>query len=65
MGKGLYKTDDIDLVKYLVFDATGNLAFQGVGEAVEDGYWTVTLSADATAGLEAGWPHAGRGGAGT
>jgi peptide/nickel transport system substrate-binding protein len=49
-----YAVDDIDLVKYLVFDATGELAFQGEGEAVEDGYWTVTLSADATGGLEAG-----------
>jgi peptide/nickel transport system substrate-binding protein len=49
-----YAMADIDLVKYLVFDATGELAFQGEGEAVEDGYWTVTLSADATGGLEAG-----------
>jgi peptide/nickel transport system substrate-binding protein len=49
-----YAVDDIELVKYLVFDATGELAFQGEGEAVEDGYWTVTLGADATGGLEAG-----------
>jgi peptide/nickel transport system substrate-binding protein len=49
-----YAVDDIDLVKYLVFDATGALAFQGDAEAVEDGYWTVTLDADTTGGLEAG-----------
>jgi peptide/nickel transport system substrate-binding protein len=49
-----YAVADIDLVKYLVFDATGELAFQGDAEAVEDGYWTVTLGADATGGLTAG-----------
>ncbi|MFL7868096.1 MAG: ABC transporter substrate-binding protein [Anaerolineales bacterium] len=49
-----YAVDDIDMVKYLVFDATGELAFQGEGEAVEDGYWTVTLAADATGGLASG-----------
>jgi peptide/nickel transport system substrate-binding protein len=46
-----YAVDDIDMVKYLVFDATGNLALQGDGEAVEDGYWNVTVD---TSGLEAG-----------
>ena len=49
-----YAMADIDLVKYLVFNATGELAFQGAADAVEDGYWTVTLGADATADLEAG-----------
>jgi peptide/nickel transport system substrate-binding protein len=49
-----YAVADIDLVKFLVFDATGALAFKGDGEAVEDGYWTVTLTADQTALLEAG-----------
>jgi len=49
-----YAVDDIDLVKYLVFDATGALAFKGDAEAVEDGYWTVTLSSDITSALEAG-----------
>lgn len=49
-----YAMDDIDMVKYLVFDATGALASKGDAEAVEDGYWTVTLSADVTGALEAG-----------
>jgi peptide/nickel transport system substrate-binding protein len=49
-----YAVDDIDLVKYLVFDATGSLAFKGDADAVEDGYWTVTLGADVTGALEAG-----------
>ena len=49
-----YAVDDIDMVKYLVFDATGAMAFKGDAEAVEDGYWQVVLSADATGGLEAG-----------
>jgi peptide/nickel transport system substrate-binding protein len=53
-GGAPYAVDDIDLVKYLVFDATGELAFQGDADAVEDGYWTVTLSADDMANLEAG-----------
>lgn len=49
-----YAVDDIDLVKYLVFDATGALAFQGDADAVDDGYWTVTLGTDVTGALEAG-----------
>jgi len=49
-----YAVDDIDLVKFLVFDATGALAFKGDADAVEDGYWTVTLGADVTGDLEAG-----------
>jgi len=49
-----YAVDDIDLVKFLVFDATGELAFKGDADAVEDGYWTVTLGADVTGALEAG-----------
>jgi peptide/nickel transport system substrate-binding protein len=49
-----YAVDDIDMVKYLVFDATGELAFKGDAEAVEDGYWEVVLGADITGALEAG-----------
>jgi peptide/nickel transport system substrate-binding protein len=49
-----YAVDDIDQVKFLVFDATGELAFVGEADAVEDGYWTATLSADVTGALEAG-----------
>lgn len=49
-----YAVADIAEVKYLLFDATGALAEVGVAEAVGDGEWTVTLSADTTGALEAG-----------
>jgi peptide/nickel transport system substrate-binding protein len=49
-----YAVDDIAEVKYLLFGADGSLAEVGQAEAVEDGYWTVTLSADSTSALEAG-----------
>ncbi len=49
-----YAIGDIDMVKFLVFDATGELAFQGDAEAVEDGYWQVVVSADMSAELAAG-----------
>lgn len=49
-----YPVADISLAKYLVFDATGALAHTGDADPVEDGYWTVTLDADLTGGLEAG-----------
>ncbi len=49
-----YPVDDIDNVKYLVLDATGNVAFVGEAEAVEDGLWEITLDADVTGDLEAG-----------
>ena len=42
------------MVRYLVFDATGELVEVGDGVAVEDGYWTVTLSADMTGSLTEG-----------
>jgi peptide/nickel transport system substrate-binding protein len=49
-----YAVADIDMVKYLVFDALGELVFVGEGTAVEDGHWQAVLSADVTGGLEAG-----------
>jgi peptide/nickel transport system substrate-binding protein len=49
-----YAMDDIAEVKYLLFDATGALAEVGAAEAVEDGLWQVTLSAETTGALEAG-----------
>jgi peptide/nickel transport system substrate-binding protein len=49
-----YPADDMKMVKYLLFDATGQLAHVGEAEAVEDGYWQATLSADVTGALEAG-----------
>jgi len=49
-----YPADEIAEVKYLVFDATGELAFSGAGEVLADGQLQVTLSADDTAALVAG-----------
>lgn len=49
-----YALEDIDMVSYLVFDATGALVLKGDAEAVEDGYFQITLDADATSQLAAG-----------
>lgn len=49
-----YKVNDVISVSYLVFGATGELAFSGTAEAVSDGVWKVTLPADKTATLTAG-----------
>ena len=46
-----YPAADMSMVTYLVFDATGALAMKGDAEAVEDGYYTITLdTSDLTAG---------------
>jgi hypothetical protein len=49
-----YAVDDIDMVKYLVFGASSELATVGEGEAVEDGRWRAVLGADVTSALQAG-----------
>ena len=49
-----YPSDEISEVKYLVFDANGNLAATGSAEASGDGKYTITLSSDVTSKLEAG-----------
>ena len=49
-----YPNSEIDNVSYLVFDATGELALQGMAEASEEGWYKVTLSAEDTGALEAG-----------
>jgi peptide/nickel transport system substrate-binding protein len=49
-----YAAGDMMMVKYLVFDATGELVESAEATLVEDGYYTATLSADLTGGLEAG-----------
>ena len=49
-----YVNADLEMVTYLVFDATGALATKGDAEAVEDGYFQILLSSDVTAGLTAG-----------
>jgi peptide/nickel transport system substrate-binding protein len=54
LGEDPYPMGDINIAKFLVFDATGELAYVGDAEAVEDGYWTATIGADVTGELEAG-----------
>lgn len=49
-----YPADEIVEVKYLLFDANGNLADSGLAAAAAEGQYTVTLSADVTSKLEAG-----------
>jgi peptide/nickel transport system substrate-binding protein len=49
-----YMLNDILSFKYLVFDATGVLAFSGEGEAVGDGMYTITFTAEQTAKLVEG-----------
>ncbi len=49
-----YPLADIDNVKYLVFDANGELVLVGQAEAVEDGLFQVNLSAEDTGKLAEG-----------
>ena len=49
-----YANADLSDVKYLLFDAKGALVGTGAAEALEDGHYQVTLSADITSKLEAG-----------
>ena len=49
-----YPMKDIDAVKFLVVDATGNVAFSSEAKAVKDGQWTIGLTADQTNKLATG-----------
>lgn len=49
-----YPADEIEAVKYLVFDAAGTLVTTGEAELVADGEYRVALSADVTEQMEAG-----------
>jgi hypothetical protein len=49
-----YATKDIDFVKFLVIDATGNIALTAPAKAVKDGEWTASLTADQTSKLATG-----------
>ncbi len=49
-----YPTEDINQVKYLVFDANGELAYVGQAQATADGVWEVVLEAAVTNALPAG-----------
>jgi len=49
-----YAAEDIDSVSYLVFDAEGNIAIEGVAEGGEGGLWTITLTPEQTEQLAEG-----------
>ena len=49
-----YPASDVSEIKYLLFDAQSNLVEVGAADLVEDGHYTVTLSAETTGALEAG-----------
>jgi len=49
-----YPMKDVELVKFLVFDAQGRMAFTQDAEAVHDGEWRAVLSPDQSAQLEVG-----------
>jgi peptide/nickel transport system substrate-binding protein len=49
-----YPLDELDNVKYLLFDATGTLVEVGQAEAVADGVFEVVLSGDTTSKLAEG-----------
>jgi peptide/nickel transport system substrate-binding protein len=49
-----YPNEDLSQVSFLVFDATGQLAFSADAEAAGDGYFQAVLSEDMTGDLEAG-----------
>jgi peptide/nickel transport system substrate-binding protein len=49
-----YATKDLDFVKFLVIDATGNLALTANAKATKDGEWLAELTADQTNKLAAG-----------
>ena len=49
-----YPAEELAQVKYLLFDATGALVTVGEAEAVADGQYMVTLSAEDTAKLAEG-----------
>jgi len=49
-----YANSDISEVKFLLFDANGNLAFSGLANATEDGRYEIVLTSQMTAQLESG-----------
>jgi len=49
-----YPQAEIKFVKFLLYDATGEIITVGAGEAVADGQYTITLPADITSQLAAG-----------
>ena len=49
-----YPAEDIKEVKVMLYDATGEIVYTGLADLVEDGLYTATIPADATASIEAG-----------
>ena len=49
-----YPADEIESVKYLVFNANNEVVATGEAEAAGDGQYTIVLGPDVTSGLEAG-----------
>lgn len=49
-----YPMKDVAFVKYMVFDSKDNMVLSGEANAVKDGQWKVSLSANDTAKLPAG-----------
>lgn len=49
-----YPVEDVNFVNYLVFGSEGELVLEGEAEAVSDGSWQVTLTAEETEQLETG-----------
>jgi peptide/nickel transport system substrate-binding protein len=49
-----YANSEISEVKYLLFNATGELVASGAAEALEDGHFQATLPSDVTSKLESG-----------
>ncbi len=54
LGGEPYPSADLSITKFLVFDATGELAYVGEAELVDEGYYTATIGADVTGALAAG-----------
>ncbi len=50
----VYPSEDIADVKFLLFDAVGDLVFTGDAELVAEGLYEITLGADVTGALEVG-----------
>jgi peptide/nickel transport system substrate-binding protein len=49
-----YPMDEVEFVRFLLFDARGELALVNEAEVVEDGLWRVGLTAEQTKDLEVG-----------
>ena len=49
-----YPADEIKEVKYLLYDATGEVVSTGTATLVADGQYSVVIPADVTTKLEAG-----------